>query len=118
MYRTDLNSRDKSGAMAAVIAIHAVLAFALLHMSGTIDVAAPESAIRVFDIDEIVPPPPPPPPPPQAVERPRPKDEEGGSPANLKSEATPVVAPRPRIELPVKPPIAVTQTPRQGAAPT
>ena len=117
MYRTDLNSRDKSGAMAAVLAIHAGLAFALLHMSGTIDVADPDSAIRVFDIAEVIPPPPPPPPRKEA-EKPKPKEKEGGSPANLKSQATPVVAPRPRIELPVKPPIAVTETPRQGAAPT
>lgn len=117
MYRTDLNRRDKSGAMAAVLAIHAGLAFALLHMSGAIDVADSGSVIRVFDVDEVIPPPPPPPPPKQA-EKPRPKEKEGGSPANLKSEATPVVAPKPRIELPVKPPIAVTETPRQGAAPT
>ena len=65
MYRTDLTSRDKSGAMAAVLAIHAGLAFALLQMSGQIEIIDPESAIRVFDIDEVIPPPPPPPPPPQ-----------------------------------------------------
>lgn len=118
MYRNDLTSRDKSGAMAAVLAIHAVLAFALLHMSGTIEIDDPQRALRVFDIDEIVPPPPPPPPPQQQAERPKPKEEEGGSSPNLKSEATPVVAPKPRIELPVKPPIAVTETPREGAAPT
>lgn len=103
--------------MAAVLAIHAVLAFALLHMSGTIEIDDPQRALRVFDITEIVLPPPPPPPQRQA-ERPKPRKEEGGSPANVKSEATPVVAPKPRIELPVKPPIAVTETPREGAAPT
>jgi periplasmic protein TonB len=117
MYRTDLSSRDKGGAIAAVLAIHAALAFALLQMSGQIDMGDPEDALRVFDITEVIPPPPPPPPPQQA-QQPKPKDEEGGSPANIKSEATPVVAPKPRIELPVKPPIAVTETPRQGAAPT
>ena len=118
MYRTDLTPRDKSGAMAAVLAIHAGLAFALLQMSGQIDIVDPQEAMRVFDIAEIVPPPPPPPPPPQQAEQPKPKDEEGGSPANIKSEATPVVAPKPEIQLPVKPPIAVTETPREGAAPT
>lgn len=103
--------------MAAVLAIHAGLAFALLQMSGQIDIGDPEDALRVFDIAEIIPPPPPPPPPQQA-QQPNPKEDEGGSPANIKSEATPVVAPKPRIELPVTPPIAVTETPRQGAAPT
>jgi len=118
MYRTDLNSRDKSGAMAAVLAIHAGLAFALLHLSGTMDLANPERALEVFDLTDIKPPPPPPPPPPQQVQQPKPKEKEGGAPANIKSEATPVVAPKPHIELPVTPPIAVTETPRQGAAPT
>ena len=118
MYRTDLNHKDKGGAMAAVLAIHAGLAFALLHMSGTIDVTDPERALEVFDLTDIKPPPPPPPPPPQQVEKPKPKEKEGGAPANIKSEATPVVAPKPRIELPVTPPIAVTETPREGAAPT
>ncbi len=117
MYRSDLNNRDKGGAMAAVIAIHAGIAFALLQMSGQVDLGDAQNPLRVFDLSEIKPPPPPPPPPQQA-ERAKPKDEEGGSPANIKSEATPVVAPKPRIELPVTPPIAVTETPRQGAAPT
>ena len=118
MYRTDLNPRDKGGAMAAVLAIHAGLAFALLHMSGQIDLGDPQRALQVFDLDEVVPPPPPPPPPPRQAEQPKPKDDEGGSAPNIKSEATPIVAPRPVIELPVTPPVAVTETPAQGAAPT
>lgn len=117
MYRSDLTNRDKSGAMAAVIAIHAGLAFALLHMSGTVELPAPEEALEVFDLDEIIPPPPPPPPPQQA-ERPKPKEEEGGSAPNIKSQATAIVDPKPRIELPVKSPVSVTETPRLGAAPT
>ena len=118
MYRTDLNNRDKSGAIAAVIAIHAGLAFALLHLSGTVDLAHPERALEVFDLTEIKPPPPPPPVQKDASKQ-KPKAKEGGaSPKNIKSEATPVVAPKPRIVLPVPPKIAVTETPRQGAAPT
>ena len=63
--------------------------------------------------------PPPPPPPPQKQQQPKPKDKEGGSaPKNIKSEATPVVAPKPRIETPPIQPIAASETPRQGAAPT
>jgi protein TonB len=117
MYRTDLNNRDKGGAVLGVLAIHAGLAFALLHMSGAVDITQAERALEVFDLTDVKPPPPPPPPP-QQIQKPKPKEKEGGAPANIKSEATPVVAPEPIIELPVTPPIAVTETPRQGAAPT
>jgi protein TonB len=120
MYRNDLNSRDKGGAMAAVIAIHAGIAFLLLHMSGQVGPDADQNPLRVFDLDIEVPPPPPPPPPVQKpAEKQKPKAKEGAaSPKNIKSEATPVMAPKPKIELPAPPPIAVTETPRQGAAPT
>ena len=118
-YRTDLNNRDKGGAIAAVVAIHVGLALALLNISGTIDLTDPQRTLRVFDITEIKPPPPPPPPVQKQVEKQKPKAKEGASsPKNIKSEATPVVAPRPRIVLPPPPTIAVTETPRQGAAPT
>ncbi|HVM38138.1 MAG TPA: TonB family protein [Sphingomicrobium sp.] len=122
MYRNNLGKKDRSGAIALVAAIHAALGFAFLNMSGTIDLADPQRVMRVFDVREIVPPkppPPPPPPPPPQVQQPRPKEREGGSaPRNIRSEATPIVAPRPRVELPVPPVVAVTETPREGAAPT
>jgi protein TonB len=125
MYRQTLNSRDRGGAMAAVLAIHAALGFAFLNLSGTIDLPDPQAALQVFDIRETQPPPPqpePPPEPPPPAQRQaqpeKPKQREGASsPENLRSEATPVVAPTPRI--PTAPPkIAVTETPRQGAGPT
>lgn len=115
-YRTDLNRRDKSGAIAAVIAVHAALFFVLLHMSGKIDLGNPQSVLRVFDVGQ---PPPPPPPPPVKKQQPKPKNKEGGSaPKNIKSEATPVAAPKPKIVTPPVQQIAATETPRQGAAPT
>ena len=118
MYRSDLNNRDKSGAIALVAAIHAALLFAFLHMSGKIDLADPQSALKMFDVNTPEPPPPPPPPPPQQREQQKPKEKEGGSPANVRSQATPIVAPKPQVE-PQRPnPIAVTETPKQGAAPT
>ena len=117
MYRSDLNARDKGGAIAAVIAIHAALLFAFLHLSGKIDLTDPQSRLRVFDVDEV-PPTPPPPQQQQQTRQPKLKEEEGGSPANIRSEATPVVAPTPRVEIPQPRTIAVTETPRQGAAPT
>ena len=118
MYRSDLNTRDKSGAIAAVIAIHAALLFVFLHISGKMDIANPQAVLRVFDVGAENPPPPPPPPP-QAREQPKPKEKEGGSaPKNIRSEATPVAAPKPRIETPPVQPIAASETPRQGTAPT
>src|SRR4051794_15516412 len=117
MYRSNLDTKDRSGAIAAVVAIHGVLLFALLHISGKISLGDPQSVLRVFDINALKAPPPPPPPQPQQKGQPKPKAKEGGSaPRNIKSEATPVVAPAPKI--PAPPTIAATETPRQGAAPT
>jgi protein TonB len=115
-YRTDLDPRDKGGAIAAVIAVHALLLFALLHMSGKVDLADPQSVLRVFDVGQ---PPPPPLPPPQPTQKQQPKEKEGGSaPKNIKSEATPVVAPKPKVETPPVQTIPAAEIPRQGTAPT
>jgi protein TonB len=113
-YRTDISSRDRSGAIAAVIAIHAALLFAFLHLSGKFSVGETQSVLRMFDVNREQPPPPP-----QLRERPKPKEREGGSaPKNIKAEATPVAAPKPRIVTPPMQQIAATETPRQGTAPT
>jgi len=116
-YRSDLDVKDRSGAIAAVVAIHAALLFALLHMSGRIDLSDPQRALQVFNVDALKPPPPPPPPPQSQQQKPR--EKEGGSaPKNIKSEATPVVAPKPKVE-PQRPnPVVAAEVPRQGAAPT
>jgi protein TonB len=115
-YRTDISRRDRGGAIAAVAAIHAALLFALLHMSGKLSVADTQGVMRVFDFTQQVPPPPPP----QLQREPaKPKEKEGGSaPKNIRSEATEVVAPRPRVETPPVQQIAAAETPRQGTAPT
>lgn len=120
MYRPELDKRDKGGAIAAVVAVHAGLLFALLNISGRIDLPDPQTAMRIFDVSEVPPPPPlPPPPPPRQREQAKPKEKEGGSaPKNIRSEATPVVAPKPRIVIPPVPQIATSETPRQGTAPT
>ena len=118
MYRSDLQAKDRGGAIAAVAAIHAALLFALLNISGRMDLPVPESVLRTIDINALDPPPPPPPAPPQQREQRRPEEEEGGAPANIRSQATPVVAPKPIVE-PQRPnPVVVTETPNQGAAPT
>ena len=118
MYRSDLGARDRGGAIAAVAAIHAALLFALLNISGRIDIIDPQRVLKTFDLSAPEPTPPPPPPP-AAQRQDKPKEKEGGSsPKNIRSEATPVEAPKPRVEIPTPPKIAVTETPRQGAAPT
>jgi protein TonB len=119
MYRSNLDTRDKGGAIAAVIAVHAALLFALLHISGRMDLSDPQSVLRVFDIAPPTPPPPPPPPPQKRQQQAKPKQKEGGSaPKNIRSQATPVVAPKPRIVTPPVQKIATSETPRQGTAPT
>ena len=119
MYRSDLSKRDRTGAIVAVAAVHAGLLFALLTLSGRIDIPDPQDALEVIDIIVPLEPPPDPPPPLQRDERPKPKKEEGGSsPENVKSEATPVVAPKPVVEPQIPNPVVVAEVPRQGAAPT
>ena len=113
-YRNDIGTRDRGGAIAAVVAIHAGLLFALLHLSGRIDLTDTQTALQTFDFGT---PPPPPPPPRQQVAKP--KDREGGSaPKNIRSEATPVVAPLPKIKTPPVQKTIAAETPRQGTAPT
>jgi len=115
MYRANLNNRDKGSAIAGVVAIHALLLFALLHLSGKIDLSDPQSVMRTFDLRDV----PPPPPPPQQAQRPKPKAKQGGSaPKNVKSQATPVVAPKPKVVTRPVQEIASSQTPAMGADPT
>ena len=94
MYRSDLKTRDKGGAIAAVIAIHAVLLFVFMHLSGRMDLADPQRVLQVFEITEVPPPPPPTPVEPQrAEETQKPKEQEGAaSRENIRSQATPVVS--------------------------
>jgi len=115
MYRPTLNNRDRTGVIAAVLAIHAGLVFVLLHMSGTLTVVAEQANLQIFDVTQ---PQPTPPMVVQQVEERAPEKEGEASPPNIKSEATPVVRPKPRIEVPAPPVITASPTPNQGAAPT
>ena len=102
-----------------MIAIHAALLFAVLHQWGDDLVNAGQPVLKILDLTNPPPPPPPPLPPPPRQAQPRPKDKEGGSaPPNIRSEATPVKAPTPRIVVPPLPQIAASETPRQGTAST
>lgn len=116
MYAPNLGPRDRSGAIIAVAAIHAALLFALLNISGAIDLAPEQRDLQVFDVEEVEPPPPPVE---EVVQEERAPEEEGeASPPNIESQATPVVAPEPEIVVPRPPPVTASPTPNQGADPT
>jgi protein TonB len=118
MYRSDLDAKDKSGAIAAVALVHVALLLVLIHLSGKLADVEPQAVLRVFDLSEPQPQPPPTPPPAELA-RAKAKQAEGGSaPPNIKSQASPVVAPTPRILLPVPQPVTAARTPAQGTAPT
>ena len=117
MYRSDLKPRDKTGALAAVIAVHAALALALLHLSGKMPIPDVQSALKMFDTVPV----PPPPQPAQPVQQtqPKPKHKEAASaPSNTKSHATPIKHVPPPIQLPVPVPTTTSPTPNTGTAPT
>jgi protein TonB len=70
--------------------------------------------LKTFDIKEPPPPPPAPPPPQQRAERA--KEEEGA--AGKKAEPSPIVAPKPKIVVPAKPPVAAAPVAGTGSATT
>jgi protein TonB len=113
-YRTEVDRRDRAGAIVAVAAIHCALLFAFLHLSGRIDLTDPQTALEIIDIVDLAKPEPPPPPPQQSSAKP--KEKEGGAaPKNVKSEATPVVAPKPQVAPQIPNPVVAGETPRSGA---
>jgi periplasmic protein TonB len=113
-YRTDITNRDRTGALFAAGAIQAALLLAFLNMSGTIDLRDTQSPFSMLNLGNSVPPPPPPRPPQQAQQ----KKEGGSAPKNFVSQATPVVARKPRIETPPLQKIVASEMPHQGIAPT
>lgn len=114
MYRSNLNSRDKGRAVAGVVAIHVALLVVVLHKWSDSIYAPPSPTMTMFDVRDL----PPPPPPPRPQERVRSKKKGGSAPANIKSEATQVVAPQPEVVIPPVKQIAAAEIPRLGAQPT
>lgn len=101
---------ERAKAIAAVIAVHVALAAVILAGLNVSAVSHVVERLKTFDIR--LPPPPPPPPPPPATKRQAMK-KPAGAPAK-KAEATPVVAPEPRI--PVQSPIPATKIAGTGSA--
>jgi protein TonB len=95
-YRGTADRPDKAKAIAAVLAVHAALAFLIL--SG-LNVEMVSRAVEKLNTFNLQPPPPPPPVPPPPKPRASAQEKPAGAPAK-KAEPTPVVAPQPRIPAP------------------
>lgn len=116
MYEPRPSTRDRVATLSAVVLIHATLAAVLINISPAARRQLPQEAVEIFDVTD--------PPPPEeevvveqvpAPQDDAPKEEEGAASAeNIRSRATPVVAPKPPILLPIPPPMPVTQTPNTG----
>src|SRR3982751_5602310 len=109
-YTGTANRPDRAKAIAAVIAVHVAPAASLVTGLNVPMVNQVVARLKTFDIR--VPPPPPPNPPPPAP-KPHQAKHEAGAPAK-KAEATPVVAPKPK--LPVQSPIPAALIAGQGSA--
>jgi periplasmic protein TonB len=111
-YSGSADTPDRTKAIAAVVAVHAALAFIILSGLNVRNVSEAVERLKTFD---IAPPPPPPPPPPQPKAAPKPHamKKPAGAPAP-KAEPTPVVAPPPKIPLPS--PIAAGRVAGSGTA--
>lgn len=111
-YRAESSRPDKAKAIAAVAAVYAAIISAVLLMPGDSPLTVGESQPTVFiDVKELPEPQPPP------EEQPGKAEEEEGA-AGKKAEPTPVVAPKPVIEVPAKPPIAAAPIAGAGSAAT
>jgi len=114
MYQPQLTPRDRAATILMVVAIHVALVFALINLSPPLREQLPQEVVEMFDVTE-----PPPPPVVEQIpeeERAKPEREEGAASAkNIESKATPVVAPKPPIQLPIPKPIPVTKTPNTGS---
>lgn len=116
MYEPRPSTRDRVATLSAVVLIHATLAAVLINISPAARRQLPQEVVEIFDVTD--------PPPPEeevvveqvpAPQDDAPKEEEGAASAeNIRSRATPVVAPKPPILLPIPPPMPVTQTPNTG----
>lgn len=103
-YRGTAERPDQARAIAAVVAVHAVLAFIIL--SGLNVEIVRHAVERITTIDIRQPPPPPPvQPPPKPAPRAQAMKKPQGAAAKT-AEATPVVAPQPRLPVPTPVPAA------------
>ena len=96
-YRGTAEGADRTKAIAAVVAVHAVLAAIIISGLNVRMIGHAVEELKTFDIRE--PPPPPPVPPPKPPPKPQPVQKPPGAEAP-RAQPTPVVAPEPRIPAP------------------
>lgn len=111
-YRAEPTRPDKAKAIAGVVAVYAVFVAAALLMPSDSPLRPGENEPTVLiDVKEL-----PEPQPPPIEEQGKAEEEEGA--AGRKAEPTPVVVPKPRIEVPARPPIAAAPVAGTGSATT
>jgi len=111
-YRADPSRPDRAKAFAGVVTVYALIIGALLLVRTDSPTGYSESAPTVLiDINELPPPEAPPETDPGKAE-----EEEGA--AGKKAEPTPIVAPKPSIEVPANPPVAAAPIAGTGSATT
>ena len=111
-YSADPTRPDKAKAIAGVAVVYVVIVGAALLMPSDSPLTSGESPPTILiDVKEFPKPQPPPPEEPGKAEL-----EEGA--AGKKAEPTPVVAPKPAIELPTKPPVVAAPVAGTGSAAT
>jgi protein TonB len=104
------NRTDRAKAMTAAIAVTALLGIGVITGLNVDNVSHTVERLRTFEISLPKPPPPPPPPKP----RPRPAQKPQGATAAPK--ASPIVAPKPVVQLPTTQPVAAAPQPGTGAS--
>lgn len=106
--------RERLGAALAAAALTAALGWALLHgLAGRAVHGGDDAGLAVFQVARPIPPPPPATVAPQRTATPRASGR--AAPPNIRSQATPVAAPRPVVVIPLPPPpITVALTPFAG----
>src|SRR5512139_255192 len=111
-YRADPTRPDKAKAVAAVISVYAAIIAAVLLVPADSPLRRGDTAPTVLiDVKEQPEPQPPP-------EEPAGKSDEEEGAAGRKAEPTPVVAPKPIIEVPAKSPVTAAPIAGTGSAPT
>lgn len=103
---------DRAKAALAALIVHAAIGAAFLTGLVVNVSERPSEVLDTFDVTL------PPPPPPRVVEQEESAAKGEPGEAGKKAEPSPIVAPRPKIELPARPPVAAAPVAGQGAAPS
>ena len=101
---------DRAKAAAAALLVHVAIGAAFLTGLVVNVSKRPSAILQTFDVDL------PPPPPPIVEQESAPKGDPGE--AGKKATPTPIVAPKPKIDVTAKSPVVAAPVPGQGAAPS